>query len=581
LIVGAFAFPNASALTFIEEYDDKTDFLTATGATSVGAFPDDGSIGPHPASKIVGDATFSTVHAGQALYVGANGIGAVTNGDWTLLTAGNDIALSDNEDLDVDLSSSVYSIGFEFVEPSCTNSNQDETNICADDEIGANVPNASIIDSEFEVTLKDGGITIAQFTFNATDDQAAFVGVWSNDPFDSVEIRETTGGNDNEYYGEFFTGDTPFGVCDNSEPLCKFMEITEETDDGIITVNELIQYDFTIYLANNDGQSWYNVELRDHGFGGDLAVGDGPVGVDDPRDVDDMILDNMDECELTQKGKTDKEKLDCYVGDQFDDGENASVQVTAYTDFNPGQGKKSEPKREYTSCGIHSPNEGAEVEYFLDEEGNDGPYYLATTPIYVEVYEYADLSGDCDEDTVNDALDNCPFTPNEDQADADNDSIGNACDEETVLALGPGWDNFVTPLTNGNVTVGLPTSGNWNIEFNLEGAPASTTFTRHGIDVFGVTCPAPDFFGDVPLLTCGEFTRTGESGPNTETIAVYDLGNLDTDGSGDVSSPYTISGIASGSYDIEFWVGSSVVYQSDGNGNGSFGFGDTIEIVVP
>lgn len=104
----------------------------------------------------------------------------------------------------------------------------------------------------------------------------------------------------------------------------------------------------------------------------------------------------------------------------------------------------------------------------------------------------------------------------------------------------------------------------------------------HGLDVFIVSCPAPASFGDIPLLVCGTFPRADESGAIVnETVAVYDLGSLSTDGSGDVSMPYTISGIASGSYDIEFWVGSSLAYQSDGNGNGLFGFGDTIEIIVP
>jgi hypothetical protein len=603
LIVGAFALPNASALTVIEEYDDKTEFLTATGAISVGAFPDDGSIGAHPASKTVGDATFSTVHSPQALFVGANGIGAVPGGDWTSLTTGNDIALSDDEDLDIVLASDVYSIGFEFVEPSCTI--QDAGNLCPNSDIGSNVDTVDTIDSEFEVTLKDDGTTIAQFTFNAPDDQAAFVGVWSNDPFDSVEIRETTGGNDNEYYGEFYTGDTPIqAVCseENDLEICKAVIIVEETADGVIAVGEHIIYHFFIGVQNDSGDTLYDVEVQDR-FGGDLAVGDVGEDLTDPDHNQADVIDDEQNlmCELSQKGKTNKEFLDCVAdegGDQnLEDGGSASVAVTAETDYNPGQGKKDTPKREYTSCGIHEPNSGATVLFHLFDDPIE--YSLSTDPITVEVFEYADLSGDCDKDGIPDGedpepffqdsdldgienpSDNCPYTANHGQEDADNDNIGNACDEETVLTLGPGWDNFVTPLTNGDVTVGLPTGGNWDIEFNLQGAPASTTFIHHGIDVFGVTCPAPAFFGDVPLLACGTFTRTGESGPNMETVAVYSLGTLDTDVSGDVSSPYTISGIASGSYDIEFWVGSSVVYQSDGNGNGSFGFGDTIEIVVP
>lgn len=40
--------------------------------------------------------------------------------------------------------------------------------------------------------------------------------------------------------------------------------------------------------------------------------------------------------------------------------------------------------------------------------------------------------GDTDGDGIVDAQDNCPMTPNSDQADADNDGVGDACDQEPV-----------------------------------------------------------------------------------------------------------------------------------------------------
>ncbi len=246
------------------------------------------------------------------------------------------------------------------------------------------------------------------------------VGTFWND-LDSTDINAG-------YFVEFEGAcpDVDDEVCDDTDQLCKTVVITEHgVADGVIEVNELIQYDFTIDLNNNDGQTWFNVILQDHGFGADTAVGDGAVDKDDPRDVDAMTLDDLD-CELTQKNnKSKKEKLDCIVdsiqgdtdeinpeGDlDFSDGEHASVSVTTYTDINPGQGKKVEPKREYTSCGIHSPNSGAVVEYYLfgEDPEIDPPHVLATPAIYVEVYDFADLSGDCDEDGVIDAVDLCPF----------------------------------------------------------------------------------------------------------------------------------------------------------------------------
>jgi hypothetical protein len=263
-------------------------------------------------------------------------------------------------------------------------------------------------------------------------------GAWNDGTFDGVS---------HPYYVEF--EGACLEVCDDSDQLCKTVVITEHgVVDGIITVNELIQYDFTIDLNNNDVQTWYHVILQDHGFGADTNVGD-PVIVDKDSDwsVDAMTLDNLD-CELTQSNnKSHKEKLDCIVdsdqtgikgfdeiipsGDlEFSAGEHASVAVTAYTDINPGQGKKDTPKREYTSCGIHSPNSGADVEYYLDDQKTNGPYFLETPAIYVEVYDQADLLGDCDEDLIPDGVDNCPFTPNNDQTNTDGDEQGDACDAD-------------------------------------------------------------------------------------------------------------------------------------------------------
>lgn len=43
------------------------------------------------------------------------------------------------------------------------------------------------------------------FNFNAPNNTASFVGVWSDIAFNKVQIRETSGGIDNEYFGRFYT----------------------------------------------------------------------------------------------------------------------------------------------------------------------------------------------------------------------------------------------------------------------------------------------------------------------------------------------------------------------------------------
>ena len=47
------------------------------------------------------------------------------------------------------------------------------------------------------------------FTFNRPDDVLTFVGVKSTDPFDLIQIRETTGSNDNEFFGNFLKSTVP------------------------------------------------------------------------------------------------------------------------------------------------------------------------------------------------------------------------------------------------------------------------------------------------------------------------------------------------------------------------------------
>jgi len=173
---------NATIITF----SDKAQFLASTGSTSAtGPLPNLSSVGN---SQTIGSVTFSVLSDSQ-LYIGRGG------GDWTSLHPGNDIAISGPEDLNVDLASPVLALGFDFVEPKNTPC---YANIC--------------YDSTFTVTLKNGTNTVDSFMFNAPDDVLAFVGVWTDTPFNRVEIRDTTATSDNEYFGQFYTGTTHASV---------------------------------------------------------------------------------------------------------------------------------------------------------------------------------------------------------------------------------------------------------------------------------------------------------------------------------------------------------------------------------
>ena len=176
-------------------FDDKTDFLSATGATEAANFDD----------RVGGtyNATYDQYNMGRSFAIGDLQFDSASLdfwiGDWTDLLGGDELAISGAEDMDVtviNLGGNVFSLGFEFVEPTSGT---------------VNVPPSQVVDSTFTVSLLSGATGVNSFTFNAPDDEAAFIGVWStaDQGFDSVEIRETIGGIDNEFFGEFYLGVEP------------------------------------------------------------------------------------------------------------------------------------------------------------------------------------------------------------------------------------------------------------------------------------------------------------------------------------------------------------------------------------
>lgn len=173
----------------IQTYDDKSTFLSDTGSSSAtGTLPDIGIVpGGEAQSQTVGSVTFTSFPTGR-LYVGAKG---VTN-DWTARLPGPDIAVSDVENLNADFAAPVYACGFDFVKP-------------------WNDPNALAEPgpSTFTVTLLNRSATVGSFTYTPPYDQALFYGVWSDTAFTRMEIRETIGGIDNEFWNQFYTGTTP------------------------------------------------------------------------------------------------------------------------------------------------------------------------------------------------------------------------------------------------------------------------------------------------------------------------------------------------------------------------------------
>ena len=170
-----------SASAALTLYSDKAVFLAQTGATAATTIPSSATANLG-AGFTSGSLTFAVAGAAITFHIG----------EWTSRLAGQDLAISGFEEFDVTVDSGlVHSFGFDFVEP----------------ETDPNV-NATFEDSTFSVTLKNGAATVGSFSFTRPNDSAEFVGVWTDtgEAFDRVLVRETIGNNENEFFGQFYTG---------------------------------------------------------------------------------------------------------------------------------------------------------------------------------------------------------------------------------------------------------------------------------------------------------------------------------------------------------------------------------------
>ena len=176
-------------------YNNATAFLADTAATS--------ATGPLPSligsqfSAHIGSVTFSDVN-GNGFWVG--GLGAYTPADWTTLLPGDEIAINAVENLNITLDAPVFSAGFDFAEPGS------QVGVASPSSPYANDAQYPFYDSTFSVTLKLDGAVVGDFSFNAPNEAASFVGVWSAAAFNQMDIREFSGGIEDDYFGQFYTG---------------------------------------------------------------------------------------------------------------------------------------------------------------------------------------------------------------------------------------------------------------------------------------------------------------------------------------------------------------------------------------
>ena len=137
-------------------------------------------------------------------------------------------------------------------------------------------------------------------------------------------------------------------------------------------------------IAGDDIIDMNNIVVSDN-FAGDLEVNDvNSFGVGDPN------IAATTKGGKHKGGETEKIFLTWTVGDVVD-GNEVNLLIEISTDINPGQGKKSPPKNEYTSTGKHCLNSGAVLKFTDPVTG----FILSAHTPEICVWAYDPMSPDC------------------------------------------------------------------------------------------------------------------------------------------------------------------------------------------
>ena len=210
---------------------------------------------------------------------------------------------------------------------------------------------------------------------------------------------------------------------------------------------------------------------------------------------------------------------------------------------------------------------------------------------------------DLDGDGIADAVDNCPSVPNADQADADGDSLGNACDSDAngdriADALQPPGTppgSFTDDTGDGDVTTGSVVDGSFS---SIEDAPDpdGVRVTTGGTALrLEMSCASGGYTTEVAagtstVLTCGSlrvehvtggYVRVIPAGtttavtfaPNSSGTVHAEVGTVSVTGvSGDVT--LSVDGV-----DVPLPEGDSALIQS-GVGNNSITGTDGNDLIV-
>jgi len=139
---------------------------------------------------------------------------------------------------------------------------------------------------------------------------------------------------------------TTLTACSAGNEICKVVTYTD--NDGIIQIGEPVTYTMVITVSNDSGSTWVGALVTDT-FGSELAVA--------LSGLPTQGIATLKKSTTKWQGTgTNKWKLSWNIGD-LPASTDATLTLTAVTDTNPGGND------EYTSCGLHVVNGGANLRF--------------------------------------------------------------------------------------------------------------------------------------------------------------------------------------------------------------------------
>ncbi|MEM6759055.1 MAG: VPLPA-CTERM sorting domain-containing protein [Pseudomonadota bacterium] len=177
-ILSAFMIALGASAAAAATFDDRATFLAQSGSfiEHTDPFSDFTVTTPAGSSINSGFSTFTDKFVPNP-YVIVNGVENV------------DIALS--------FATSIFAFGMDVFEPQNSTATFNGCNV------------GTCVESTFQLSFLSGASVVDTITFSPDNEILDFIGYTSAVAFDRIEIRETIGTNDNEFFGNFVTSTTP------------------------------------------------------------------------------------------------------------------------------------------------------------------------------------------------------------------------------------------------------------------------------------------------------------------------------------------------------------------------------------